>query len=104
MKLRRYEILLPLMYNDGVEIEKEKFEQTNAELVEQFGATTVDSVIASGHWLYEGVIYKDQLLRYRVDTQNLKKANAFFKKFKTVLKERFQQLDIWITAHDVSVI
>lgn len=104
MKLRRYEILLPLKYNDGAEIEKEKFEATHSELLEEFGATTFDSIIASGHWLYKGVIYKDQLLRYRVDTQNVRKANAFLKKYKPLLKERFQQLDIWITAHDVEVL
>ena len=104
MKLRRYEILLPLTYNDGTAIEKEKFAQTNSELLDEFGATTTDSVVASGHWLYKGVIYKDQLLRYRVDTKNVKKANSFFKKYKKVLKERFQQIDIWITAHDLEVI
>lgn len=33
MILKRYEILLPLTYNDGSEIEKEKFELTNEELL-----------------------------------------------------------------------
>ncbi len=104
MTLKRYEILLPLMYNDGTEIEKEKFELTNQELLKEFGATTFDTIVASGHWLYEGVIYKDQLLRFRIDTKNARKARAFFKRYKNVLKERFHQLDIWITAHDIEII
>jgi hypothetical protein len=53
-----------LTYNDGTEIEREKFEQTNAELVKEFGATTTDTVVAVGHWLYQGVIYKDQYIRW----------------------------------------
>ena len=46
MKLKRYEILLPLMYNDGTVIEKEKFDQTNEELLSEFGAVTFDSLMA----------------------------------------------------------
>jgi hypothetical protein len=50
------------------------------------------------------VVYKDQLWRFRIDTKNAKKARTFFKKCKEVWKERFQQIDIWITAHDIEVI
>ena len=42
MPLERYEILLPLKYNDGTPIEPEKFQQTRKELVEKFGAITVE--------------------------------------------------------------
>jgi hypothetical protein len=38
MPFERYEILLPLNYNDGTPIEPEKFQETRRELVEQFGA------------------------------------------------------------------
>ena len=37
MPFERYEILLPLNYNDGTPIEPEKFQETRRELVEQFG-------------------------------------------------------------------
>jgi hypothetical protein len=104
MKLKRYEILLPLNYNDGTEIEKEKFDLTNEDLVIKFGAVTFDSIVASGHWLYKGVLYKDQLIRFRIDTEDSKEAREFFSDFKITLKQRFQQLDIWITAHNIEVI
>jgi hypothetical protein len=42
VRLKRYEILLPLLYNNGLKIEKEKFLITNKELIERFGATTTD--------------------------------------------------------------
>ncbi len=41
----RFEILLPLFYNDGRPIEREKFLQTDDELVQQFGATSTDTVV-----------------------------------------------------------
>jgi hypothetical protein len=31
-------------------------------------------------------------------------ARAFFKANKPIWKERFQQLDIWITSHEIDVI
>jgi hypothetical protein len=47
MKLKRFEILLPLNYNDGRLIEREKFLETHKELVGKFRATTVDVIQAS---------------------------------------------------------
>ena len=104
MKLKRYEILLPLTYNDGSPIEPEKFEQTIEELINQFGAATFDSVIASGHWVYKGILYKDELIRFRVDVGESSETRKFFEEYKKVLKERFNQIDIWITVNDIEVI
>jgi hypothetical protein len=38
--VRRYEIYLPLLYNDGTPIEPEKFDYVERELVERFGGVT----------------------------------------------------------------
>ena len=40
MPFERYEILLPLQYNDGTPVEPEKFQETRRELVRRFGALT----------------------------------------------------------------
>ncbi|MBU1486762.1 hypothetical protein KKH56_01755 [bacterium] len=104
MRIKRYEILLPLVYNDGKEIEKEKFFRTDQELVEKFGATTTDTTIAIGSWVYKGVLYKDRLIRIRVDVEDTEDARKFLEDFKEVLKERFKQIDIWITGYDIEVI
>lgn len=104
MKLKRYEILLPLRYNDGSPIEPEKFAQTFKELRNQFGASTLDSTIAIGHWIYKGVLYKDKLIRCRIDISGGSEAREFFEEYKKILKERFKQLDIWITVSDIEVI
>ena len=104
MRIKRYEILLPLVYNYGKEIEKEKFFRTDQELVEKFGATTTDTTIAIGSWVYKGVLYKDRLIRIRVDVEDTEDARKFLEDFKEVLKERFKQIDIWITGYDIEVI
>jgi hypothetical protein len=54
--MKRYEIYLPLKYNDGKEIEPEKIKQIREELIEEFGALTVSSLSApyQGTWKYGG--------------------------------------------------
>lgn len=104
MNLKRFEILLPLNYNDGKPIEPAKFLLTNRELVRQFGATTVDTTRASGTWMYKGTLYEDLLMRVTVDSSAPEEATAFLGQYKEVLKERFEQLDIWVTAHDLDLI
>jgi hypothetical protein len=43
--MKRYKIYLPLKYNDGKGIEPEKIKQIREELIEEFGAVTVSSLI-----------------------------------------------------------
>jgi hypothetical protein len=102
-RTRRFEILLPLNYNDGSEIEPEKFDQTNLELTDRFGGVTWDTVRITGTWKYGGARYRDELLRVRIDTTD-PAATAFLKGYKGLLKERFRQIDIWITAHEIEII
>jgi len=100
----RFELLLPLYYNDGRPVEKEKFLQTDEELVAQFGATSTDSVIVSGRWMYQSTLYEDKLIRVRVDAEDLPENGEFFRSYKKTLKQRFEQEDIWVTAHRIEVI
>lgn len=66
-RLGRFEILLPLKYNDGSPVEPMRFAMTREELDTIFGGSTRDSIPASGHWFYEGVLYEDELIRFHVD-------------------------------------
>ena len=44
----RFEILLPLFYNDGRPVEREKCLQTDDELVQRFSVTSTDTVVVRG--------------------------------------------------------
>jgi hypothetical protein len=59
-----------LNYNDGRDIEPEKFDETAEELCERFGAVTQDTVRISGTWKYGGTRYRDHLVRMRIDTDD----------------------------------
>ena len=101
--MKRFEILLPLDYNDGTQVESEKLDQTAEELADHFGAITQDTVGISGSWKYGLTRYRDRLLRIRVDTDDAD-ATAFLQAYKETLKDRFRQIDIWITAQQIDLI
>ena len=101
----RFEILLPLFYNDGrPQSSERKFLETDDELVQQFGATSTDTVVARGRWLYQSTIYQDQLVRVRIDVEETPENSQAIRTIKETLKARFEQLDIWITAHHIEII
>lgn len=103
VRTTRFEILLPLNYNDGSEIEAEKFDRTADELCDRFGGVTQDTVRVTGAWKYGGTRYRDILYRIRIDTTD-RAAKTFLKDNKETWKARFQQLDIWITSHEIDVL
>jgi hypothetical protein len=100
----RFEILLPLFYNDGRPIEPEKFLATDDDFVNTFSATSTDHVTVRGKWKYQSTVYSDQLIRIRVEVEDTKENQDAMRALKETLKARFEQLDIWITAHRIDII
>jgi hypothetical protein len=100
----RFEILLPLFHNDGRPVEREKFLQPDDELVDRFGATSTDTVTVRGRWAYESTVYQDQLIRVRLDLDDNADNWRTVREYKEILKARFEQLDIWITAHRIEIV
>jgi hypothetical protein len=105
MRSSRYEILVPLKYNDGREIEPDKILQTKEELVQRFGGFTVDPAPQEGIWRSGGEAYEDILIRLMVDVEeDSPEVEAFFAARKETLKARFQQSEIWIVAYPIRII
>ena len=104
--MKKYEIYLPLKYNDGREIEPEKFKQVREELIAVFGAITVSALTApfQGTWQYGGVEFIDDVIKIEIISVEDLKANRFFKGFKQRLKRLLQQFDILITVQDIRTI
>jgi hypothetical protein len=100
---RRFEILLPLAFNDGQEIPKDLLATTLTELRSRFGALSVETQTIHGTGSYHATEY-DDLVRVFVDVAEGQEARDFFVQFKERLKERFAQWDIWITTYPVEVI
>jgi len=65
--LRRYEILLPLRFNDGQPVPDDLVADTLVELEEQFGAVSSEMQTIRGVWRHEGESYRDDLVRVFVE-------------------------------------
>ena len=101
--MEKYEIYLPLKYNDGNDIEPEKLEEIQQQLIAVFGAMTVSSLSApfQGTWRYGGVEFVDDIARIEIITND---ELRFFKSFKRRLKTALRQHDILITLQYIHTI
>jgi hypothetical protein len=105
MSLRRlYEILLPLQFNDGREVSASLLWETVEQLEMRFRAVSWESQVVRGLWQHEGVAFRDNNTRLVIDVADTVENRAFFVALKEILKERFQQVDIWITSHAIDVL
>ena len=102
--LRRYEILLPLRFNDGQQVPDELVADTLLELEQHFGAVSSETQTIRGLWRHEGESYRDDLMRVFVDVADEAERRLFFLEFKERLKAQFQQLDIWMTTYPIEVL
>src|SRR5436190_19179082 len=101
--LRRFELLLPRRSNSGQPFPEELLIETQLELRERFGAVSSETQIIRGTWTQAGQVYRDEMIRVFVDVTDSPEVREFFRAFKEVLKERYQQLDIWMTSYPVEV-
>ena len=69
-KWRRFEVLLPLQFNDGREVPAEWLAEAVLEVVDHFGAASYETQKVEGHWRYSGVLYRDNLVRVVVDVRH----------------------------------
>ena len=103
-RFRRYEVLVPMTFNDGREVPKDLLLQTVLELEHEFDAASMETAPIEGVWRREGILYRDRLLRMHVDVEDSEENREFFLHFKETLKQRFDQLDIWMTSHPIDVL
>jgi hypothetical protein len=102
--VRRFELLLPLRFNDGQAVPDDLIAETLIELESQFGAVSCETQTIKGLWHYESQTYRDDLIRVFVDVPDLPENRQFFVAYKERMKSRFQQLDIWLTTFLVEVL
>jgi hypothetical protein len=101
---RRYELFLPLKFNDGHPVSWELIGETLVELKSKFSPVSWETQIIHGIWQHQGAEFRDDLVRVFVDVPDSAENRQFFINFKAIVKSRFNQLDIWMTTYPVEVI
>jgi hypothetical protein len=54
--------------------------------------------------VYQSTLYHDQLIRVRIDVEDSPQNWESMSQLKLTLKVRFEQSDIWITAHRIDIV
>lgn len=103
-RFRRFEILLPLRFNDGAPVPPELIAQTLAELREASGAVSSETQTIRGDWRFGDALYKDEMVRIWIDVQDSPDAVAFFAQMKPALRRRFQQFDLYMVSYAIEVL
>ena len=91
MSFRRYEITLPTRYNDGSQVEPQKFLITRREIAARFGALTFLPQPVLGEWTHHYTRYEDANIRIIVDVEDNPQNSEFFANLKDTLKKRFNK-------------
>src|ERR1051325_5266792 len=98
-KWRRFEVLLPLRFNDGGEVPSDWLAEAVLEIVTEFGSASYETQKGEGHWRHGGIMYRDDLVRVFVDSPDTAANRVWIKDFKRRWKERLQQLELWVVSY-----
>lgn len=100
---RRFEVLLPLRFNDGREIPPEWLSEAVLEVVDRFGAASYETQKVEGHWRHGGVVYRDDLVRVVVDVPDAAENRDWIKEFKARWSARLEQLELWVVSYPIAI-
>jgi len=100
---RRFEVLLPLRFNDGRDVPAEWLAEAVLEVVGRFGAASYETQKVEGHWRHGGVTYRDDLVRVVVDVPDTTDNRSWVREFKDRWKARLEQLELWVVSYQIEI-
>ena len=102
-KWRRFEVLLPLEFNDGSEVPADSLAEAVLEIVDHFGAASYETQKVEGHWRHGGSGLSRQPGAARRGCPRRAKNRQWMKKFKKRWKFRLEQLELWMVSYRIEV-
>ena len=100
---RRFEVMLPLQFNDGREVPPEWLAEAVLEVVDYFGAASYETQKVEGHWRHGGVAYRDNLVKVVVDVPDTVSNRKWMKALKGRWKARLEQLELWMVSYRIEI-
>ena len=104
VRVKEYDIFVPLNYNDGSPIEAAKFQGLQEQLLGHFGGLTFFPQPNKGFWKVSTVTYRDEIVIYRVISLDQKAARDFLMQLKEKLRKDFDQEDILIVERNIETL
>jgi hypothetical protein len=101
--LRRFEVLLPLQFNDSRDVPSEWLAEAVLEIVTNFGAASYETQKVEGHWRYQGVLYRDNLVKIVVDVPDTPENRTWMRQYKERWKIKLEQLELWLISYTIDI-
>jgi hypothetical protein len=102
--VKEYDLFIPLYYNDGTPIESAKFQDLQSGLLERFEGLTYFPQPNQGFWKFGNMTYRDEIVIYRVISQDPAASRDFPTTLKEHLKREFQQQEILIIEREIGLL
>ena len=102
-KLRRFEILLPLQFNDGREVPSDWLAEAVLEIVAHFDAASYETQKVEGHWRYQDILYRDNLVEIVIDASDEEANREWMREYKARWKAKLEQLDLWLVSYIIDL-
>ena len=102
-RLRRFEILLPLLFNDGSEVPPEWLAEAVLEIVEHFGAASYETQKVEGHWRYQDVLYRDNLVKIVIDAPDEETNREWMRGYKSRWKQKLEHIELWLVSYTIDI-
>jgi hypothetical protein len=100
---RRFEVMLPVAYNDGRPVPKRWFGNALREVVDRFDGGMLHPQPVEGEWRYEGNVYRDKHLKLLVDVPDTSENRQWMRAFKQRWKAKLEQLELWMVSYRIEV-
>lgn len=100
---RRFEVLLPIQFNDGRNVPPDWLAEAVLEIVDHFGAASYETQKVEGHWRHGGVVYRDNLVKIFVDVPDSEENRQWMKHYRDRWKARLEQLELWLVSYLIDI-
>jgi hypothetical protein len=100
--VKEFELYVPLSYNDGSAIEDEKIECIGERLLQFFQGLTFYPQRNRGYWKMGGVTFRDEIVLFRVLSEEVRAARRFLRRLKEDLKRDLRQREILVIERTVA--
>jgi hypothetical protein len=100
-KSRRYEVLLPVRFNDGKDVPDEVLAEAVNQIADQFNAVTFYKQAAE--WRQGEAMFRDDLALLVVDVPDTATNRKWMKAYKAKWKKRLEQLEIWMVSYPIDI-
>ena len=102
--MKEYEIYVTLRYNDGSAIEPHKIARIGERLLNYFHGVTFFPQPNEGSWKMGPVIFRDEIVNFRVLTDKVRSARRLLRRLKEELKQELRQEEILIVERDAEIL